>query len=476
MTATLIAFVCYSLAVLGIGLWATRKPQHTAEEIHLGNREHGTWTSALSTSASTESGFVLLGMVGMSFSEGLSVFWMVPAGILGYALNWLVLAPKLREKSARLNAVTVPEYLALSTGATGVSRIASAAASVCALVFLIAYVSAQFCAAGKALSSQFPVSYAAGVVLAAALICLYAVLGGFRAVSWTDNLQAVMMIFALIVLPAVILVDIGGPGALVSTLRAKDPDLVRIFGGSGNAKAGSFLVLSWLMIGLGYPGQPHGIARLMAVRDREVFRFAPLIAMVWMSVIYTGAILLGMAARASFGHVGTISSDPETALPVLAVEILPGLLAGVTLAAIIAAISSTADSQLLTASSTVIRDIRSALRLKPLRNELLATRIVIVVLTALSAYFALRRIHMVFRFVLYAFFGLGATLGPAMLYCTLVDRPRPVPVLAGVVTGLVFTFALQGHPIHFVITFFVTVGAVALAHGIAVVAGRGSRD
>ncbi len=464
MTATLAAFIVYSLAVMGIGIVAARRPQSTAAEIHLGDREHGAWTSALSTSASTESGFVLLGMVGMGYGEGVSTFWMIPAGMLGYALNWLVLAPRLRERSERLGAVTVPEFLARATGDTAVSRAAAGAASVCALLFLLAYVSAQFSAAGKALSSQFPVSYEAGVLMAAALICLYAILGGFRAVSWTDNVQAVMMLFALVVLPAVILMDIGGPVRLMHDLRAIDPGLVRVFGAGDTVTAGAFLVLSWLMIGLGYPGQAHGIARLMAVRDREVFRFAPLIAMGWMVVIYTGAILLGMAARAKYAGLGAIASDPETALPVLAVEILPGILAGVTLAAIIAAISSTADSQLIAASSTVIRDLRAAFRLKTAENELLLTRVVIGVLTALAAFVALRRIHVVFAFVLYAFFGLGGTLGPAVLYCSLAERPRAAPVLAGVVTGLVLTFALRGHPIHFVITFFATIAVVIAAH------------
>ena len=464
MISTLIAFVLYSSAVLSIGILATRRPQKTTEEIHLGNREHGIWTSALSTSASTESGFVLLGMVGMGYSRGISCFWMLPAGILGYSLNWLLLAPRLRRKSKEIKAVTIPEFISLSTGSTAVSKLAAASASFFAIIFLLAYISAQFSAAGKAISSQFPVTYTTGVFFAVALIVFYAVLGGFRAVSWTDNLQAIMMVFSLVILPAVILHKIGGFSVLLSTLEAKDTNLVSLTGGAQDIKGKLLIILPWLMIGIGYPGQPHGIARLMAVKDEKVFRWAPVIAMIWLVIIYTGAILLGMSARAGFESMSSIASDPETALPVLAVELMPGILAGITLAAIIAAISSTADSQLISAASTVSRDIRAALHLPALKNELLATRVIIVSLAALSAYFAVRQIHVVFQFVLYAFFGLGASLGPAILYCTLCRNPGPLPALMGILTGGILTFFVQGYSLHFLISFFAAVLMIILSH------------
>jgi len=464
MLSSLIAFAVYSVAVLGIGLWATRRPQHTSEEIHLGNREHGAWTSALSTSASTESGFVLLGMVGMGYSEGVSAFWMIPAGILGYALNWWLLAPRLRRRSVATGAVTIPEFISLSTGGTAVSKAASAAAALFAVIFLLAYVSAQFSAAGKALSSQFPLSYTTGVILAVALIVFYAVLGGFRAVSWTDNLQACMMVFALVILPAIILVRLGGFDAVISSLAAKDSALVSFTNGSATVKGSLFVIVPWLMIGVGYPGQPHGLSRLMATKDERALKRAPVIAMIWLVIVYAGAVTLGLAARAGYENLSTIASDPETALPVLAVELLPGILAGVTLAAIIAAISSTADSQLIAASSTVIRDVRSALRLPRPVNELLATRIVIALLAALSTYFAVRQTHVVFKFVLYAFFGLGASLGPAVLYCSLAERPRPLPALLGVLTGGITIFFVQRFTLHFLISFTAAIVVMAAAH------------
>jgi len=464
MISTLIAFALYSIAVLVIGILATRRPQHSPEEIHLGNREHGTWTSALSTSASTESGWVLLGMVGMGYTVGVNCFWSLLFSAIGYAINWYVLAPKLRKKSAVMNAVTIPEFISLSTGSTAVSKIAAAFAGILAIAFLLIYVSAQFSAAGKALSSQFAISYSTGVILAVALIVFYAVLGGFRAVSWTDNLQAFMMVFSLVILPVIIVLKIGGFTTLFASLQAKDPSLVSMFAGATDMKGRLLSMAPWLMIGLAYSGQPHAVARLMAVKDDTTLRRAPVIAIVWLVIVYAGAIVLGMAARVGFGHLESISSDPETALPVLAVELLPGILAGVTLAAIIAAISSTADSTLLSAATTVTRDIRAALKIPPVKNELLFTRITIFLLAMLSAYFALRETRVIFRFVLVAFYGLGASLGPVILYCSLWKNPRPDPALAGITTGGVSIIMLQSHSLNLLISFFAGILAIAVTH------------
>ncbi|MFC1541022.1 sodium/proline symporter [Candidatus Latescibacterota bacterium] len=476
MILTLLSFVIYSIAVLFIGLWAARKPQNTTEEIHLGNREHGSWTSALSTSASTESGFVLLGMVGMAYTQGVSCFWMIAAGLLGYVLNWLVLAPKLHKKSIALNAVTIPEFIYFSTGKTAVSKISSLLAAFFAIFFLMTYVSAQFVAAGKALSSQFPLSYPTGVILSAALIAFYAVLGGFRAVSWTDNLQAIIMAFALVVLPAIILFKIGGFPNLFSSLQAKDPNLVSFTAGAISLKDKLLVILPWLMIGIAYPGQPHGIVRLMAAKDRNTLRRAPVIAMIWMVIIYTGAIILGLAARASYENLGGIAADPETALPVLAVKLMPGIFAGITLAAIIAAISSTADSQLLAASSTIISSIRDYLKLPGLKYELIITRIAIISLTVVSSYFALRQTQIVFRFVLYAFFGLGASLGPVILYCSLCKKPRPYPSLLGIAVGGILTFIVQRYTLNFLICFIAGSLTIIILHTISTITDKGKQQ
>ena len=464
MISTFIAFAIYSVAVLAIGLWATRKPQNTAEEIHLGNREHGAWTSALSTSASTESGWVLLGMVGMGYTVGVNCFWSLLFSVLGYSLNWYVLAPRIRKKSVALSAITIPEFINGTSGRTATSKLASIIAGLLAIFFLLTYVSAQFSAAGKALSSQFNISYTTAVVCAVAIIVLYTVMGGFRAVSWTDNLQAFMMVFALVLLPLIIVHTVGGFRTLFTILGEKDAALVSFFNGATDAKGRFLSIAPWLMIGLAYSGQPHAIVRLMATRDETVLRRAPVIAMIWLVIVYTGAIILGLAARVGYEHIESIAADPETALPVLAVELMPGILAGITLAAIIAAISSTADSTLLSATTTITRDLCTACRIPTARIELLLHRVMIVVLALISSYFALRQTHVIFRFVLVAFYGLGASLGPVMLYTALIDRPKPVSTLLGVVVGGALIFIFQAHELNFLISFLSGIAAIVISH------------
>ena len=491
MTAT-VWFILYALIVISIGARAARRPQTTPEEIHLGGREHGVLTSALSSSASTESGFVLLGMVGMGYTAGANALWIVPAGIFGYLLNWLVLGPKLRSKSIDLKVLTMPEFIAASTGGGATARIAAAVASLLALVFLTVYTAAQFSAAGKALSTQFAIPTSTAVFIGAGLVAVYALLGGFRAVSWTDNIQALMMLFALVVLPSIIVTGLGGLGEVFERLEGIDPNLTSITGGATGT--GVFMaILPWLMLGLAYPGQPPAVARLMAARDEYVLRSAAAIAVTWFVLIYAGAVLLGMAARAGFGDVEAVSRDPEGILPVLALQFLPGAVAGIVVAAVMAAICSTADSALLSAATTVVRDLRAAFRTRgsdgtgrtdgwnsghvtrtdPVGggrprswgSELVVMRVVVIVLVVVAAAFALRdESGNVFGLVLDAWAGLGASLAPVMLYCALARRPRAPAALAGLVVGGGLAFAMQGHPLNLLIGFGVGLAALTMVH------------
>ena len=494
MTAT-VSFIVYALIVILIAARAASKPQTTPEEIHLGGREHGVLTSAFSSSASTESGFVLLGMVGVGYTAGANAFWIVPAGIFGYLLNWLVLGPKLRSKSIDLKVLTMPEFIAASTGGGPTARIAAAVASLLALVFLTVYASAQFSAAGKALSAQFAIPTWTAMFIGAGLVAAYALVGGFRAVSWTDNVQALMMLFALVVLPSVIVISLGGLGAVVQRLEGIDPRLTSITGGATGTGI-PMAILPWLMLGLAYPGQPPAVARLMAARDQRVLRSAAGIAVAWFVLIYAGAVLLGMAARAGFADVGAISRDPESILPVLALQFLPGAVAGIAVAAVMAAICSTADSTLLSAATTVVRDLRAALRgggipddagtaLSPAdasdeagrsrttgldrprrsMSELTLMRAVMMVLVVAAVAFALREATgNVFGLVLDAWSGLGASLAPVTLYCALARKPQSAAALAGLLVGGGLAFAVQGHPLNLLIGFGAGLAALAVVH------------
>lgn len=458
-----VSFILYGLVVVGIGVVAARRSTNTVDDVHLGSREHGTWTSALSASASTESGFVLLGMVGMGYQAGLNALWIVPAGIFGYLLNWVVLAPNLWDKTRDLDAVTVPEFIARSTN-DRFSRIAGGLAGLLGLIFLMAYVAAQFSAAAKALTGQFDISYTMATACATAFVGGYALLGGFRAVSWSDTLQAGMMVFALVILPIAVVGSVGGVGPMLDKLQAIDPALVSFTGGAESVSGILMAVLPWLMLGFAYPGQPHAVARLMAAENKDVFRWGPVIAISWFIIVYTGAVVLGMAAHAGFSEMQQIASDPEQVLPVLAVEFLPGILAGVTLAAIVAAITSTADSTLVASATTVLRDLREAIGIEAPDRELWWNRAVLLALTGVAAVFAFRETPVVFDIVLIAWAGLGSSLGPTVLYCALAKRPNGPAAVSGLLTGGTLAFLLQDVEIDLLIGFLSSAAVVAVVH------------
>jgi len=178
-----IAFAIYCLLILGVGFYAALRSKDTSEDVFLASRSHNHWASALAAATSTESGFVTLGMVGMGYSVGVNCLWIIPAGIMGYVLNWLVLAPKIRPKSAALGAVTVPEFIVRSTGGSRTSRIAGVVAALAAILFLTVYTAAQFAAAGKALSAHFPSPYSYSVLIGSTTIFTYTLFGGFRGVT-----------------------------------------------------------------------------------------------------------------------------------------------------------------------------------------------------------------------------------------------------------------------------------------------------
>lgn len=464
MSSMILMFVFYAALVLSIGIIAGRRSQNTSSEIHLGGRKDSAIVSGLSAGASTESGFVMLGMVGAGYALGTNALWIVPAGIIGYLINWLILAPRIHRFSIQSNSVTVPEFIFARTGGSALSRLAAAAAAIAAIVFLISYAAAQINASGKTMSAQFDISYVNSMLLGAVIVLVYSSLGGYRAIAWTDTLQAAMMFFALLVLPAIVIIKVGGVGELFAKLASIDPLLVDPLRGATSYSGQLTAVIAWLMLGLAYPGQPHAIARLMAMRDENLAKSASLVGIIWFVAIYTGAVLLGMGARVAFADVAAIAADSERILPVLAVSLLPGIFSGMIVAAIFAAIASTADSALFSATSSIVRDIPNSINIRLPGREVVWTRFVLVALSLISVGFALRQEGLIFDLVLYAWSGLGASLGPVVLYCALFKRPTAASALAGVVIGLIAAVVLKGLTLNLLLAFSLSLLAIAIAH------------
>ena len=374
-----------------------------------------------------------MGLVGTAFNSGIGALWIVPGTVAAFVFNWTVLAPRLRRDALRHGGLTIPDVLARPY--VGRPRTLIRLLSVLIiLTMLTAYVAAQLNAAGKTFAGTFDWSYAAGVLCGAGIVVGYTVTGGFRAVAWTDVLQAILMVTAMLVLPAVLIAHLGGVRAMFDELTATEPSLTHGFAGKAGLSLVGFLAV-WLGIPLGNPGQPHILIRLMAVRDEAAIRRGAVISTVWVFLLFTGAVVLGIAARAVYGTL----EDPEKALPIAAADFLPGAVAGTMIAAVLAAIASTADSQLLLAASSVSHDLAVVL-LKiraSAQTRLAADRVAVLLIGIVATGIALGEMRAVFDFVLYAWAGLGAGFGPALIMRLLWKRTTGWGVVAGMVVGVV---------------------------------------
>jgi sodium/proline symporter len=435
------SFVIYTALIVAVGIYAGRLAHRSDEDYLLAGRSLGPWVAAISASASSESGWVTLGLVGEAFTDGLVTVWVMVGCLSGYALNWFIMARPMRQQSIASNSLTIPDLLSArhpeaEKGIRWVGVLVIA-------TMMTGYVAAQFNAAGKAFNAVFGTDYVTGVIIGAAIVVIYTFTGGFRAVAWTDLLQGLLMVVALVVLPCVVIARLGGPGAMVAELASQSDGLLRLDGGNALRFAVGAIIGS-LGIGLGYPGQPHVVIRFMAMRDEADIKRARWISLIWGILVFSGAILLGLATRALFKEL----PDAETALPIVAVDMLPGFLAGMMLAAILAAICSTADSQLLVAASAVAHDIIHKVfgREMTERARVTVDRISVVVLGLIALLFAAGQVRVVFDFVLYAWSGLGAGFAPALILSFFWKRTTGRGVVAGMIVGLLVTVVWGNTP------------------------------
>lgn len=415
-----------------MGLYSAKLASHSTSDYLLAGKGLGSWVTAVSASASSESGWVTLGLVGTAFSQGLAAFWVVPGCLLGYAFNWWVMAGPVNRHTSSHDIYTIPD---LMTSLFKEKSLAIRLISVVVIFFMItAYVAAQFNAAGKAFEAVFHVRYEIGVLIGVAIVILYTLTGGFRAVAWTDFLQGSLMCLALIVLPAITIRYVGGWSQMFESLSSQDANLVSLSAGkTGFMMLG--LILGWLGIGLGYPGQPHVLIRFMAARNEQAVRKGRAIAMTWGLLVFTGAVLLGLSCRALFGSL----PDAEQALPIVAIQLLPGVVAGLMLAAVLAAICSTADSQLLVASSSISHDLYARLAGKDLNSKHVVAmdRLAVAALDLLAMLLALSKNRTIFDFVLYAWAGLGAAFGPPLILGLLWKKASSSGAITGSIAGFI---------------------------------------
>jgi len=432
-----VAFVGYLAVVVGVGVWSARFSSGGVSEYFLGGRQIGRFVVALSAVVSGRSAWLITGVTGMAYTRGASAVWAVVGYIVAELLLFLYYARRLRRFTEARDAITLPDFYAARFGDR--SGLLRGLLALIIFVFMVSYVSAQFVAGGKAFASGFGLDPTTGILLTAAIVLVYTVLGGFLAVSLTDMLQAILMLFALAVVPVLAFLRQGGLDAVLVELSALDVTLVDPLALSFGA------FLGFVGIGLGSPGNPHILIRYMAIDDAEQLRWSAVVGTVWNVVMAWGAVFLGLAGRVWFPDVTALpAADPENLYPVLARGLLPDFAFGLVIAAVFAAIMSTADSQLLVAASAVVRDLYQQVlrrgREVPQRRLVLLSRLVVLVLVGLALALGFVADELVFWLVLFAWAGLGAALGPTSILALWWRGTTRVGVIMGLLTGTVVTF------------------------------------
>jgi sodium/proline symporter len=450
MSAVAIGFIVYLLAILVVGI-VTARMTKTLPDFLLAGRRLGPWVVAFSERASGESGWMLLGLTGLAYASGLGdpsgtklepALWTAIGGVCGIAASWFLVASRLRSESERLGALTLPRFFELRFGREDPAiRLVSTGIITFCFAF---YVAAQFDAAGKSLEQTFGWSHMAGVLTGAAIIVFYTLMGGFLAVAWTDFVQGWIMLVTLVVLPLVTLDRLGGMEGLAGRIGAIDPELLTATGG----RTGWVLlsgILGGFGVGMGYAGQPHLLARYMSIRSTREICVARRIAIVWAVLAYGGAVLMGLVALAWFG-AGHFS-DPEKMMPELAVTIFPAWFAGILICGALAAMMSTADSQLLVTTSSVSEDVyHQHVNREASQRQLLFVSRATTLAVGIAAIFLSQLPRSIFDKVLFAWGGLGAAFGPALILTLWWRGTTRNGVLAGMVVGFLTVILWDNSP------------------------------
>lgn len=413
-----VGFIGYLAIVAAIAFYATRRTS-TAHDYVIGGRSLSAPVAALSAGASDMSGWLLLGLPGAVFALGLGEAWIVVGLVCGAWANWRLVAARLRTDSEQLQgAVTLPQFFARRVGAR--TRAPAMVATLLVLFFFAVYTAAGFVAAAKLFEAVLGLDYALALWIGVGLVLVYTALGGFLAVSWTDFVQALLMLLSLTVVA--LLAFVHAPAEAVA---------VAVPGIGALALIGA---LAW---GLGYFGQPHVLARFMAIDAAASVRRARRINLLWMSLAGAAAIAVGASGR---GYFGAGLDDPETVFIALAGELLAPWIAGIVVAGVLAAVMSTVDSQLLTAATALVEDVvRPAAASLQDKHLLLASRATVVVIALVAGAIAADPNSQVLSMVAYAWAGLGASIGPAVLACLYWRRTTEAGLVAGMLLGATTT-------------------------------------
>ena len=426
----LVTFVAYLILILFLGIKAYRRT-HSLDDYILGGRKLGAAFTALSVGASDMSGWLLLGLPGAIYLSGLSEIWIGIGLVLGAYCNWLFVSKRLRIYSQYANnSLTLPDYFENRFNDT--TRVLRLVSAFVILLFFTFYTASGLVGGAILFENSFGLQYSTALISGGLIIVGYTFIGGFLAVAWTDAVQAVLMFLALLVAPTVVILNSGGTDVVWEQMQAVNPQSTELF--SNMTVIGFVSLIAW---GLGYFGQPHILARFMAVENPQKLVAARRIAMVWMVLVLFGSVATGLVGIAYFAD--NPLENPETVFIALSQQLFNPWVAGIIIAAVLSAIMSTVDSQLLVSSSVISEDFyRVFVRPQASEKELLmVSRGAVVAIALLAMVIASDRESRVLDLVSYAWAGFGAAFGPVIVFSLFWRSMTAASAIAGMIVGAV---------------------------------------
>ncbi|UCE46791.1 MAG: sodium/proline symporter PutP [Phycisphaerales bacterium] len=428
---TLITFITYFVILLGIGFVFYRKSA-SIEDYLLGGRGMGSWVTAMSAQASDMSGWLLMGLPGAIYMAGVGEVWIAIGLFIGTVLNWKLVSTRLRVYTQKTNAITLPCFLeSRFRDPTGLLRIVSL---IIILVFFAIYASSGLVATGKLFESTFGVQYHLSVIIGGLVVVAYTFMGGFLAVCWTDLLQGALMVFAIVIVPALTYNTIGGVEAIREAMQLKGIS-TSLIPHADKLPVAICMIASSMAWGLGYFGQPHILVRFMSIKSAQKLRRSMTIAIIWVFLSLGGAVVVGLMAIARYDNLS--DGEQEKVFIYMIRDLFNPWFGGILLAAIFSAIMSTIDSQLLVSSSALSEDFyRKTIRRGASQKEIVMVgRGCVIAISIIALLMALNRDNTILGIVSYAWAGFGAAFGPLILFALFSRKTSWLSALAGMTIG-----------------------------------------
>lgn len=448
----LVAMIVYMAAVVGIGIYFSRRANKNAESYFLGGRSLGPWVTAFSAEASDMSGWLLMGLPGLAYWTGLAdAGWTAIGLFVGTYLNWLIVSKRLRAYSVKTESITVPGFF--SRRFQEKNKAILIISSLFIVIFFTVYAGQCLAACGKLFANLFGLSYHGMMIASAVFVLLYTFLGGYLAESASDFMQACVMIVALVLILTLGIVHAGGISEVIANVKSADGFLslfrtaspsTEVAGAFGAGKGYSFLsICSAMAWGLGYFGMPQVLLRFMSIRDGGELKRSRRVACIWLFISMGAAVLIGIVAR-SVTDIATYTSNAaaENVFMDMATRFMPPILAGFACAGILAASISSSDSYLLISTSAIAENVYHGIFKKNAgeKEVMWASRIAMAVITIIAMIIAWDANSTIFGITSFAWAGFGATFGPLMIFSLFWKRTSYAGAIAGMLTGGVTVF------------------------------------